>query len=112
VSSWLISPQSGESRRDHQGCGRISSVESFVISQLDLLRSLARGLHSLHQDQLAPKPGVNGDAVMRMNERYRGSNERAGVERIASDALGYLRSRRSEHWLMFLAGLVIGLTLG
>jgi hypothetical protein len=47
-----------------------------------------------------------------MNERYRGSNDRAGVERIASDALGYLRSRRSEHWLMFLAGLVIGLTLG
>ena len=49
---------------------------------------------------------------MRMNERYGRSDERAGFERIASDALGYLRSCRSEHWLMFLAGLAIGLVLG
>ena len=50
---------------------------------------------------------------MRMNERYGGgSDQRGGFERVASDAMGYLRSRRSEHWLMFLAGLVIGLILG
>jgi hypothetical protein len=48
---------------------------------------------------------------MRMNERYGGSDERGGFERIARHALGYLRSRRSEHWLMFLAGLVVGLIL-
>jgi hypothetical protein len=51
---------------------------------------------------------------MRMDERadrYGHSDDRMGLERIASDALGYLRSRRSEHWLMFAAGLAIGLIL-
>ena len=30
----------------------------------------------------------------------------------ASRLLGYLRSRTVDHWLMFLAGLVIGLIIG
>jgi hypothetical protein len=43
---------------------------------------------------------------------YGRRDHRAGFERVASDALNYLRSRSSEHWLMFLAGLLIGLFLG
>ena len=44
-------------------------------------------------------------------DRY-GGHHRAGLERLASDALDYLRSRTSEHWLIFLAGVLIGLFLG
>jgi hypothetical protein len=50
-----------------------------------------------------------------MDERtdfYGRRDHRAGFERLASAALAYLRSRSSEHWLMFLAGLLIGLFLG
>ena len=49
---------------------------------------------------------------MRMDDRtdlygrHRSSN---GFERLASSALDYLRSRSSDHWLMFVAGLAIGL---
>jgi hypothetical protein len=39
-------------------------------------------------------------------------DHRTNFERLASGALGYLRSRSSEHWLMFLAGLMVGLILG
>jgi hypothetical protein len=52
---------------------------------------------------------------MRSDERadfYGRRDHRAGYERLASAALDYLRSRSSEHWLMFLAGLMIGLFLG
>lgn len=52
---------------------------------------------------------------MRMDERsdlYGRPHDRSGFERRASSALEYLRSRNSEHWLMFLAGLMIGLFLG
>jgi hypothetical protein len=52
---------------------------------------------------------------MRMDDRaglYGRSDHRAGLERFASVALAYLRSRTSEHWLMFVAGLAIGLRLG
>jgi hypothetical protein len=45
-------------------------------------------------------------------DRYDRTDHRAALERLASAALAYLRSRSSEHWLMFLAGLVIGLFLG
>ena len=52
---------------------------------------------------------------MRIDERadrYGRRDHRTGFERLASAALDYLRSRSSEHWLMFLAGLMIGLFLG
>ena len=52
---------------------------------------------------------------MRMDDRtdlYSRHRDRSGFERLASNALEYLRSRTSEHWLMFLAGLMIGLFLG
>ena len=52
---------------------------------------------------------------MRMDERadfYGRREHRAGLERLASAALAYLRSRSSEHWLMFVVGLMIGLFLG
>jgi hypothetical protein len=52
---------------------------------------------------------------MRMDERaglYGRHNDRTGFERLASGVLDYLRSRSSEHWLMFVIGLMIGLFLG
>ena len=52
---------------------------------------------------------------MRMDHRadqYGYSNHRTIFERLAASALDYLRSRRSEHSLMFCAGLVVGLLLG
>jgi hypothetical protein len=53
---------------------------------------------------------------MRMDERTdiygRREDHRTGFERLAGAALTYLQSRSSEHWLMFLAGLMIGLFLG
>ena len=52
---------------------------------------------------------------MHMDDRaglYGRRDHRAGFERLASSALDYLRSRTTEHWLMFLAGLVVGLFLG
>jgi hypothetical protein len=46
-----------------------------------------------------------------MHDSMRGYDDRnrSAFERIAEQALGYLRSRTADHWLMFLAGLVIGL---
>jgi hypothetical protein len=52
---------------------------------------------------------------MRMDERtglYGRHDNRTGFERLASGVLDYLRSRSSEHWLMFVIGLMIGLFLG
>jgi hypothetical protein len=52
---------------------------------------------------------------MRMDDRadlYGRRDHRTGFERLAGSALDYLRSRSSEHWLMFFAGLVVGLLLG
>ncbi len=36
---------------------------------------------------------------------------RSAWERGSSRFMDYLRSRRSDHWIMFLAGLVLGLIL-
>ena len=47
-----------------------------------------------------------------LTDLYGRHRDRSGFERLASNALEYLRSRTSEHWLMFLAGLMIGLFLG
>jgi hypothetical protein len=44
--------------------------------------------------------------------RYGSGDHRTSFDRLASDALAYLRSRTSEHWLIFLAGVLIGLFLG
>jgi hypothetical protein len=52
---------------------------------------------------------------MRMDYRadqYGYRNHRTVFDRLAASALNYLRSRSSEHWLMFCAGLVAGLLLG
>jgi hypothetical protein len=43
---------------------------------------------------------------------YGRSDHRTAFEHLAGRALDYLRSRSSEHWLMFCAGLAIGLLLG
>jgi hypothetical protein len=49
-----------------------------------------------------------------MHDSMRGYGDRNGrtaFERVAERALSYLRSRTADHWLMFLAGLVIGLII-
>ena len=43
---------------------------------------------------------------------YDGRSGRTAFERVADQALAYLRSRTADHWLMFLAGLVVGLIAG
>jgi hypothetical protein len=43
---------------------------------------------------------------------YGGREARTGFERAAEQVLDYLRGRTVDHWLMFLAGLVIGLIIG
>jgi hypothetical protein len=42
---------------------------------------------------------------------YGSNGGRTGFERIAERGLAFLRSRTADHWLMFLAGLVIGLII-
>jgi hypothetical protein len=43
---------------------------------------------------------------------YGSHRGRTGAERLAEQALAWLRSRSADHWLMFCAGLVIGLMVG
>jgi hypothetical protein len=43
---------------------------------------------------------------------YGAPSGRSAFERLGEQALGYLRSRTADHWLMFLAGLVVGLIVG
>lgn len=43
---------------------------------------------------------------------YGGPAGRTGFERAFEQALGWLRRRTTEEWLMFAAGLVIGLMIG
>jgi hypothetical protein len=38
--------------------------------------------------------------------------DRSAFERIADQALTYLRTRTADHWLMFVAGVVLGLLIG
>ncbi len=40
------------------------------------------------------------------------SRHESAWERGSSRFMAYVRTRRSDHWIMFLAGLVIGLVLG
>ena len=52
---------------------------------------------------------------MRMDDRadlYGRRDQRTGFERLAGSVLEYLRTRSSEHWVMFFAGVVVGLFLG
>ena len=43
---------------------------------------------------------------------YGDRGRRTGFERMAEQALAYLRSRTADHWLMFAAGVVLGLLVG
>lgn len=45
-------------------------------------------------------------------DTYGRREHRAGFDRAAGQFLDYLRSRTADHWIMFLAGLVIGSLLG
>lgn len=49
-----------------------------------------------------------------MRDRYDPyhGGESSGLERALERAVAYLQSRTADHWLMFAAGLVIGLILG
>ena len=40
------------------------------------------------------------------------TDDRSAFERVADQALAYLRTRTADHWLMFVAGLVLGMLIG
>ncbi len=40
------------------------------------------------------------------------STGRGNLERVLERVRGYLATRTADHWIMFLAGLVIGLIVG
>jgi len=43
---------------------------------------------------------------------YGRRDNRTGFERTVEQALSWLRARTADHWLMFVAGLAIGLIIG
>jgi len=43
---------------------------------------------------------------------YGHDSGRSGLERGAEQAIAYLKSRTADHWLMLVAGIIIGLILG
>ena len=47
-----------------------------------------------------------------MYDRTHTYDQRSTFERSAERFLGYLRSRTADHWLMFAAGVVLGLMVG
>jgi len=47
-----------------------------------------------------------------MHDRTGTYDQRSTFERVAEQFLGYLRSRTADHWLMFAAGVVLGLMVG
>ena len=47
-----------------------------------------------------------------MYDRMGTYEQRSTLERLAGQVLDYLRSRTTEHWLMFAAGVVLGLMVG
>jgi hypothetical protein len=47
-----------------------------------------------------------------MHERTSTYDQRSALERGAERFLAYLRSRTADHWLMFAAGVVLGLMAG
>jgi hypothetical protein len=95
----------------------IAGVSKTEVESMDCpsMGRLARRLHQVVQHVPAPISGTRWRMVMQIDDRagrYGNGDHRAGFDRLASDALGYLRSRTSEHWLIFLAGVLIGLFLG
>jgi hypothetical protein len=71
--------------------------------------------HGGCEEMCATDEFITEGCEMRMDDRadlYGRHDHRTGFERLASSGLDYLRSRSSEHWLMFAVGLVIGLFLG
>jgi hypothetical protein len=47
-----------------------------------------------------------------MHDRMGTYDQRSAFERGAERFLAYLRSRTADHWLMFAAGVVLGLMAG
>jgi hypothetical protein len=43
---------------------------------------------------------------------YQRAGRADGFERAGSRILDFLRSRRADHWIMFLAGIVVGMIVG
>jgi hypothetical protein len=46
------------------------------------------------------------------HDPYQRGGHGDGFERAGSRIFAFLRSRTADHWLMFLAGVVIGMILG
>lgn len=45
-------------------------------------------------------------------DSYRRADGTDGFERVGGRILDFLRSRSADHWIMFLAGIVIGMIVG
>ena len=52
-----------------------------------------------------------GDDMDDSMRSYR-TDDRSAFERVGEQALAWLRTRTADHWLMFVAGLVLGLLIG
>ena len=59
-------------------------------------------------DQERPPPHPQDDR----NERQRHEDRTTTFYRLLDQALDFIKTRRSDHWVMFFIGLIIGLILG
>jgi hypothetical protein len=84
---------------------RLGELQSFhrIKKLARRLQSAQRVTNASHRDQRMHHS---------MHDYRDNRSGRAGFERIAGRALDYLSSRTADHWLMFAAGLVIGLVVG
>jgi hypothetical protein len=97
--------------RVKQAAARLGG-KTALFNDLAEQRYLARWLR---REDPGRSTSSQRDVQMRMDDRtdlYGRNYHRTGFERLASSALDYLRSRSSDHWLMFVVGLAIGLFLG
>ena len=70
------------------------------------------GYVAIMVDSFAPRGFPGGFGRGTINERPETVNEVTVRPFDAYGALAYLRSRSADHWLMFIAGLAIGLVIG
>jgi hypothetical protein len=90
--------------------GKKDRIESRDISSAYLVE---RGWHASCKARVQ-KPTCR-ERKNEMHDSMRGygaRSERTGFERVSERAMAYLRSRTADHWLMFAAGLVVGMIVG
>jgi hypothetical protein len=80
------------------------------INGLALRIQLARSM--LKENRWPESTGHPRHRGASMHDRMGTYDQRSAFERTAERFLGYLRSRTADHWLMFAAGVVLGLMVG